>query len=91
MEAWVKDTYPDFLKKVIAELDLEGWTGQVNKGKVELKKKKQVYSRQTQQRFEDQRTQEPNQEHKVHIGNGERQMKGPGWSWKTLKSMGVVL
>ena len=35
MEAWVKDTYPDFLKKVIAELDLEGWTGQVNKGKVE--------------------------------------------------------
>ena len=40
MEAWVKDTYPDFLKKVIAELDLEGWTGQVNKGKVELKKKK---------------------------------------------------
>ena len=57
MESWTKDTYPDFLKKVISELDLEGCVeiGQVNKGKVDYKK--QVYSRQTQQRFGNQRTQ----------------------------------
>lgn len=74
MEAQTKDTYSDFLKKVMSEPSLKEYVeiGQLNKEKV--KKEKGVPGRHNR----DLETRDPNQDdlagHEVLIGSGERQV-----------------